>query len=359
MDDPKAGLNKPGAPASAGDEPVIHVIPERFYMAGLKKKVKAEPPKQAAAIPSPAPAGTPSPVPPPKPAKKKGGNAVILVFALVALVLIGGGGAAVYFLTRPQPTPSKMPLVNSAQPPAPAAPVCGDGKCDATESPDTCSADCKPVQPPAPVCGDNKCEGDETAQSCPADCKPIFGQDTDNDGVSDIEETTIYGTNPKDADSDGDTYLDLNEIVNLFDPTNPSPSGLLKANAGIAQYDSPSGEFSLLYPKSWTAEPGDQAAGGVIFKAPTGEFIQVLIVDKPATQNLMDWFLEQNPTVKSSDVQSLKTKQGNDGVLSADRMTAYIGSGAKVVVVSYDLGNQTEINYRATFQMMVRSLVVK
>ena len=331
MDDPKAGLNKPGAPASAGDEPVIHVIPERFYMAGLKKKVKAEPPKQAAAIPSPAPAGTPSPVPPPKPAKKKGGNAVILVFALVALVLIGGGGAAVYFLTRPQPTPSKMPLVNSAQPPAPAAPVCGD----------------------------NKCEGDETSQSCSADCKPIFGQDTDNDGVSDLEETTIYGTNPRDADSDGDTYLDLNEIVNMFDPANPSSAGMLKSNAGIAQYDSPSGEFSVLYPKTWLATPGDQAAGGVIFKAPTGEFIQVLIVDKPANQNLMDWFLEQNPTVKSSDVQSLKTKQGNDGVLSADRMTAYVGSGPKVFVVSYDLGDQTAINYRATFQMMVRSLMVK
>lgn len=44
--------------------------------------------------------------------------------------------------------------------------------------------------------------------------------DTDNDGLTDIEETEIYGTNPNLPDSDGDTLSDGDEV--LIYGTNPS-----------------------------------------------------------------------------------------------------------------------------------------
>ena len=56
-------------------------------------------------------------------------------------------------------------------PPPQPKPVCGDGKCNGTESHDTCESDCPPPPPP-PVCGDNRCEGGETYQTCPNDCDP-------------------------------------------------------------------------------------------------------------------------------------------------------------------------------------------
>src|SRR5262245_31609159 len=56
-------------------------------------------------------------------------------------------------------------------PPPPPKPVCGDGKCNGTETNDTCESDCPPPPPP-PVCGDKKCEGGENYQSCPSDCDP-------------------------------------------------------------------------------------------------------------------------------------------------------------------------------------------
>lgn len=56
-------------------------------------------------------------------------------------------------------------------PPPQPKPVCGDGKCNGTESHDTCESDCPPPPPP-PVCGDNRCEGGENYQSCPNDCDP-------------------------------------------------------------------------------------------------------------------------------------------------------------------------------------------
>jgi len=45
--------------------------------------------------------------------------------------------------------------------------------------------------------------------------------DTDNDGLSDYEEIKIYHTNPLNADSDGDGYLDGAEIKNGYNPNGP------------------------------------------------------------------------------------------------------------------------------------------
>ena len=55
-------------------------------------------------------------------------------------------------------------------PAKPAAPVCGNGTCEAGETATSCPADCAP--PPSPVCGNGTCEAGETATSCPADCAP-------------------------------------------------------------------------------------------------------------------------------------------------------------------------------------------
>ena len=65
--------------------------------------------------------------------------------------------------------------------------TCGNGKCDATEYPGTCSADCScgdgvchPVEVAACVsdcgrCGDGTCSAWESTSSCPGDCAPTCG----------------------------------------------------------------------------------------------------------------------------------------------------------------------------------------
>lgn len=47
-------------------------------------------------------------------------------------------------------------------------------------------------------------------------------QDTDQDGLTDVEEKT-YGTNPNNSDSDGDSYSDGTEIKSGYNPLVPSP----------------------------------------------------------------------------------------------------------------------------------------
>lgn len=45
--------------------------------------------------------------------------------------------------------------------------------------------------------------------------------DTDGDGLSDKDEIELYKTDPKKADTDGDTFWDGNELLNGYNPLGP------------------------------------------------------------------------------------------------------------------------------------------
>jgi hypothetical protein len=54
---------------------------------------------------------------------------------------------------------------------------------------------------------------------------PFAAKDTDGDGLSDVQEKNVYKTNPSSTDTDGDTYLDGDEVKTGHDPLG---SGLCK-----------------------------------------------------------------------------------------------------------------------------------
>lgn len=45
--------------------------------------------------------------------------------------------------------------------------------------------------------------------------------DTDDDGLGDREEVKVYGTDPRDEDTDGDTFLDGQEVASGYNPNGP------------------------------------------------------------------------------------------------------------------------------------------
>ncbi len=53
-------------------------------------------------------------------------------------------------------------------------------------------------------------------------------QDSDSDGLSDEQELTLYGTDPQNSDSDGDGFLDGEEIARGYSPNNPDRIKLKK-----------------------------------------------------------------------------------------------------------------------------------
>ncbi|MFH1047756.1 MAG: hypothetical protein V1738_05620 [Patescibacteria group bacterium] len=384
------GLDRPaGASATpAKENQEIHVIPDEFYGAQAKHRpVLVKPELQPAGSPVSVASDTAA-----KPAEsepKKKNVMVIIVILIIILSLLGG--AAYYFLVFSKrtvkcgdgtcsPTENHNSCPQDCEPsPAvcgdgtcetpenhiscpkdcePPPPECGDGACDVEESFETCPKDC---EPPPVQCGDGKCEENrgETYKDCPSDCvPPPPGQasDKDSDGLTDAEETEIFGSDPNKVNSDGDSYVDLNEVLNLFDPSKPVPAQLID-NPGIALYRNEIFGVELLRPAAWGVRdvPTERT---VRFTSPTGENVRLTIYNKPADVSLMDWL--QNAPIEGASsltsVERLLNKKGYEQIITSDRRTIFVANNGVVVGFTYELADQLEIRYRVTLSMMANSL---
>lgn len=306
----------------------IKVMPEQFYF----KKMKA-------------------------PTAEGGKNKkLILVIAILVIVLGLMAGAAYLFtqsLKKGAAKPSTTPVATPTQPstnvpPVNVAPanvpvntpppaVCGNGTCETGENSATCAADC-PAPPPPP----------------PAEPAVIpLATDTDKDGLTDVEEA-LYGTNPNNPDTDGDGYADGLELINLYNPTGFAPQKIEETNL-VKIYTNPSYHYTIFYPTSWLVRALDETNGEVMFTSATGEFIEVLAEDNKDNLPLLDWYLAEAPGTSPADVGAVTTKSGLLGIKSPDGLTAYFSVGGKIYVISYNIGVKTELNYKSTFEMMVKS----
>ncbi len=371
-----------GMDAVKGDEPVIHVIPDRFY--GGSAKGKMHDPTTLPPPPSAAPTAS-GPGQPGKPARKF----PLAIVIIVLLVLIGGGAAAYFLFLQPQGEicgndicASEEDFDSCPQDCPEPGPVCGDGRCEPPENTTSCRQDCRPAtvcgngeceegenfgscpgdcEPPVAVCGNGLCEEDlgEDYKVCPQDCvapEPAQAPDTDSDGLTDDEEQLIYGSDPNRSNSDGDSYVDLNEVLNLFDPAKHDPAALID-NPGVAAYANTDYGIELYRPTAWTVRE-IVSERTVNFTAPTGEVFEVTIFTKAEDESLMDWYLDQPLDGITGQVESGENKKGYEQVISANRRVVFVSNGNTIVSLKYELQDQLEIRYRVTLTMMANSLTI-
>lgn len=276
-----------------------------------------------------------------------GGQKPTLIIVMVIIVVVLMIGAAYLFLQSLKPVSKNVtPPVNTNvavnAPPAnvpvnvpvnvPPAPVCGNGVCESGENTATCAADCPAPVPVAPAL-------------------PTMGIDTDNDGLTDVEEA-LYGTNPTNPDTDGDGYDDGREVINLYNPLGTAPQKLEETNL-IKIYTDPTYKYSIFYPSTWIVRALDQET--VMFTSATGEFVEVLVQDNSQGLPLMDWYLNESPGVSPAEVGTATTKSGMSGIESPNGLTDYFSSGNKIYAIIYNIGIKTELEYKSTFEMMINS----
>jgi len=185
--------------------------------------------------------------------------------------------------------------------------------------------------------------------------EPEPSKDSDSDGLTDIEER-MYGTDYRNPDSDGDTFLDGNEVFHRYDPIGIAPSTLLDTGA-VKVFNDSTLPFTLYYPVSWKASV-DAAKSMVTFKTPNVASIVVTWSLKDVDLTVEDWILKNIKDVDLATLQASYTKEGYYTLRSEDDLAAYVDLGETVYVMTYALSTSMEISYTQTFAMMVNSLTV-
>ncbi len=319
------GEPKPITPAEE-QTTEIKVMPEQFYFRKMK-------------------------VPAAEGGNKKNKKLILIIVVLVVVLGLMAGAAYLFTesLKREAAAPKATPVVTPAPivnvpavniPPVnvPPSPVCGNGTCETGESSATCSSDC-----PAPP---------EVPPARPA-VLPL-ALDTDTDGLTDIEEG-LYNTDYLKPDTDSDSYIDGLEILNLYNPAGVAPQKIEETDL-VKIYSNPTYNYTIFYPASWLARAlGETTSEEVMFTSATGEFIQVIVEDNLSNLPPLDWYLAEAPGTNPSAVGPATTKSGLSGVKSPDGLTAYFSAGGKIYVLSYNVGIKTELNYKSTFEMMIKS----
>lgn len=296
-------------------------MPGEYYGVAPKTPVKKsvpplpEKPKPAPSLPPPKPVS-----PPPVAKKSKQKVPVVLIIGILFLVVVALGG----YLVLRSVAPPAAPLATSPPAPSPTP---------------------TPTPPPAPT-------PVPTPPPAPEPIRP--GSDTDSDGLTDVEETSVYGSNPNNPDTDGDSFIDGNEVLHLYDPTRPSPAKL-DSNPAMTTY---AGALPVrfLLPEAWATLPAGGPAEGsdrVQFTLSTGELFKVQAISMTAGTDVAS---EAAKLFPDETFDRFRSKSGYDGLENGNRRIVVVAIPGHWVSFVYDLGSARTIEYLRTFEMMVNSV---
>ncbi len=179
--------------------------------------------------------------------------------------------------------------------------------------------------------------------------------DTDGDGLFDDEETAL-GTNASSTDTNGNSYQDLVEVNNNY---NPSGSGRLSANENLARYQDKVYGYELLYPKSWPVKALNNETT-MIFTAPDNSLVQISIQDNADKQSILGWYETSFPDIVVT-YDKLKSADGWEGVMGEDGLNFYLtGQDRKnIYVISYIPAVDDRVAYPNIFGLMINSFFIK
>ena len=180
------------------------------------------------------------------------------------------------------------------------------------------------------------------------------GPDADSDGLTTAEET-LYGTDPLNQDTDFDTYADGSELLNGYDPTEQAAP--LAGSGLVETYQH--ARYSISHPATWQVQALATDGSETVFRDPSGEFVEVILVSNPQGLPLEQWY--QESFGNEADGVTPVTVGALDGLRSADGRNYYFITAADptmVYLVTYNVGTMSQINFLLTFNLMLKSLTL-
>mgnify|MGYP001606146434 CR=1 FL=1 len=199
---------------------------------------------------------------------------------------------------------------------------------------------------------------ESAATSTPEVNEPINftpGADQDKDGLTDREEA-FFGSNPNNINSDSDGYNDFAEVNNLY---NPAGQGKLESSPTIKSYSNTTYKYSLLYPASWSLSKigGDDS---VIIQSSDNHFIQIIVQLNSKKESIENWYKAQFNIAAVNNLQLIES-DGWRAVRSDNGLIVYLTDQGHnyLYTVTYNLGENTVLEYKNIFEMLVKSFVIK
>jgi len=185
------------------------------------------------------------------------------------------------------------------------------------------------------------------------DLPPLL--DSDADGLND-EEELVLGTNAQLADSNNNTYSDLIEINNSYDPAG---KGKISGNVNLTKYINKTIGYEILYPKKWTQKSLNDDST-IIFTAPDDSIIQISVQENLERQSILGWYSNAFPDIVVT-YDKLKTIDNWDGIMGDDSLNFYLTDKKhkNVYVISYLPAVSERFVYPNIFKLMINSLVIK
>ena len=191
---------------------------------------------------------------------------------------------------------------------------------------------------------------DDVDDSLPTE--PTPGVDSDSDGLTDVEEG-VYGTDARDSDSDGDSFLDGNEVFHGYDPASDAPSTLVGVEV-TKVFSADDHGFTVEHLMAWRVDDGDEGESDdrvYTFRATTGGEFTVRVLTNVDGMSLAEY-------VQSDGLSSFTSLLGTEGYIDQnERFVVFAGPG-KFVELRYDAEDFDTIEYLQTFKLFVNSVVI-
>lgn len=191
--------------------------------------------------------------------------------------------------------------------------------------------------------------------------------DSDSDGLTDVEEA-LYGTTANKPDTDADGFIDGKKLNSsnqcgelrcydgeVFNKYNPLGSGYLDTSGLVNSFRNSIFNYSILYPAQWVpASNSDSRTTLFAPSDPTGETIQVIVLDNPSRLTALNYYRSMNPGVNTTLLESV-TANGLEGMRTPTGEDVYLAKSDKIYNISYSVGQLPALNFMTTFEMMYRS----
>ena len=169
---------------------------------------------------------------------------------------------------------------------------------------------------------------------------PVKSSDTDQDGLTDVEEGAV-GTSASKPDTDSDGYLDGEEIINGYNPLIKAAgdAGKLLAADYITAVTTSfiKDNFRVLSFKAWPVNIVE-AVKQVFITTNTGEIIKISVKDNPQWLSPANWYLENNPRATANDLGLLAAVKAGElsGVFSRDGLAAYLSDDQRTKMYIFE-----------------------